>query len=167
MSEATIPPNTPSVGHPVRRIALVLVETAAVVLLVVLVVLVLANSTGRYLFSRPLPWTEEVVVALLMWLGGLGITVAALRNSLIACSIWTARLGPLGQRRLRRVQNLFGIATMAALAWFAWRYLGTFGGDLSPLIGMPKAVPITGIIGCAAGMSLAFLIDLIAPEVPS
>ena len=162
MSEATYPPARASV----RQIALVIVETAAVLLLVVLVALVLANSVGRYLFARPLPWTEEVVVALLMWLGGLGITVAALRNGLIACSIWTARLGPQAQRRLRRVQNLFGLATMAGLAWFAWQYLGTFGGDRSPLMGMPKAVPITGIIGCAVGMSLAFLIDLIAPEDP-
>lgn len=160
MSEATLPPPRISV----RRVALAVVETAAIALLVLLVTLVLANSVGRYLFARPLPWTEEVVVALLMWLGGLGITVAALRNGLIACSIWTGRLGPLAQRRLRIAQNLFGIATMAALAWFAWKYLGTFGGDRSPLTGMPKAVPISGIIGCAAGMSLAFLIDLIAPE---
>lgn len=160
MSDATLPPGR----FQVRRIALALVETAAVALLVVLVTLVLANSIGRYLFASPLPWTEEVVVALLMWLGGLGITVAALRNGLIACSIWTARLAPIAQRRLRRVQNLFGLATMAALAWFAWQYLGTFGGDRSPLMGMPKAVPITGIIGCAIGMSLAFVIDLIAPE---
>lgn len=160
MSEATLRPGGPRI----RQVALVLVEAAAVALLVVLVTLVLANSVGRYLFARPLPWTEEVVVALLMWLGGLGITVAALRNGLIACSIWTVRLGPVAQHRLRRAQNLFGIATMAALAWFAWRYLGTFGGDRSPLMGMPKAVPITGIIGCAAGMSLAFLIDLFAPE---
>lgn len=160
MSETTIPPGRTQI----RRVALALVEAAAVGLLVLLVTLVLANSMGRYLFARPLPWTEEVVVALLMWLGGLGVTVAALRNGLIACSIWTVRLGPIAQRRLRRAQNLFGIATMAALAWFAWQYLGTFGGDRSPLMGMPKAVPITGIIGCAVGMSLAFLIDLFAPE---
>ncbi|WP_182912784.1 TRAP transporter small permease [Paracoccus onubensis] len=148
----------------VRRHALAIVETAAILLLVILVTLVLCNSIGRYLFSRSLPWTEEIVTALLMWLGGLGITVAALRNGLISCAIWTSRLGVAAQNRLRIAQNLFGIATMAGLAWFAWQYLGIFGGDITPLIGMPKAVPISGIIGCAAGMSLAFVIDLIAPE---
>lgn len=147
-----------------RRNALMVVETAAIALLVALVVLVLANSLGRYLFSRPLPWSEEIVRSLLMWLGGLGITVAALRNGLISCAIWTSRLGATAQRRLRVGQNLFGIVTMAALAWFAWQYLGIFGPDRSPLLGIPKAVPISGIIGCAAGMSLAFVIDLIAPE---
>lgn len=147
-----------------RRRMLTLVEGAAIVLLIALVVLVLCNSAGRYLFSRPLPWSEEVVRSLLMWLGGLGITVAALRNGLISCAIWTSRMGPLAQRRFRIAQNLFGILTMAALAWFAWQYLGIFGGDRSPLLGIPKAVPISGIIGCALGMSLAFIIDLIAPE---
>lgn len=158
MTDAATPQGT------LRRSATAVVEVAAIVLLVGLVALVLCNSIGRYLFSRPLPWTEEVVTALLMWLGGLGITVAALRNGLISCSIWTARLSVAGQRYLRIAQNLFGIATMAVLAWFAWQYLGIFGADRSPLIGMPKAVPISGIIGCAAGLSLAFVIDLIAPE---
>ncbi|KHJ53642.1 hypothetical protein LA66_17085 [Aureimonas altamirensis] len=147
-----------------RRNALMVVEIAAIALLVALVVLVLANSLGRYLFARPLPWSEEIVRSLLMWLGGLGITVAALRNGLISCAIWTSRLGAGAQRRLRVAQNLFGILTMAALAWFTWQYLGIFGADRSPLLGIPKAVPISGIIGCAAGMSLAFVIDLIAPE---
>ncbi|MCJ8141035.1 TRAP transporter small permease [Falsirhodobacter halotolerans] len=162
MSDVVTSPTAPK--GTLRRSATTVVEVAAIVLLVGLVALVLCNSIGRYLFSRPLPWTEEVVTALLMWLGGLGITVAALRNGLIACSIWTARLRPRGRRVLRITQNLFGIATMAALAWFAWQYMGIFGSDRSPLIGMPKAVPISGIIGCAAGLSLAFVIDLIAPE---
>ncbi|QOG07237.1 TRAP transporter small permease subunit [Aureimonas sp. OT7] len=65
-----------------RRNALMVVEIAAIALLVALVVLVLANSLGRYLFARPLPWSEEIVRSLLMWLGGLGITVAALRNDM-------------------------------------------------------------------------------------
>lgn len=150
--------------HGLRRRMLAIVEGAAIVLLIALVVLVLSNSAGRYLFSRPLPWSEEVVRSLLMWLGGLGITVAALRNGLISCAIWTSRMGATAQQRFRVAQNLFGIATMAALAWFAWQYLGIFGGDRSPLLGIPKAVPISGILGCAVGMSLAFVIDLIAPE---
>ena len=90
--------------------------------------------------------------------------MAALRNGLISCAIWTSRLGAVAQKRLRVAQNLFGIATMAALGYFAWQYLGIFGADRSPLLGIPKAVPISGIIGCALGMSFAFVIDLIAPE---
>jgi TRAP-type transport system small permease protein len=150
--------------HGLRRRMLAIVEGAAIALLIALVVLVLGNSAGRYLFSRPLPWSEEVVRSLLMWLGGLGITVAALRNGLISCAIWTSRMGATAQRRFRIAQNLFGILTMAALAGFAWQYLGIFGGDRSPLLGIPKAVPISGILGCALGMSLAFVIDLIVPE---
>ncbi|MFE3836175.1 TRAP transporter small permease [Pseudogemmobacter sonorensis] len=141
-----------------------LVESAAMVLLVVLVALVLANSLSRYLLSAPLVWTEEVVKALLMWLGALGITVAALRGGLIACGIWTGKLPNRMRRHLAVFQNILGIGVMAVLAWLAWEYILLFGGDRSPILGLPKGIAISGIIGCAVGLSLAFLIDLIAPE---
>ncbi len=143
------------------------IESAAVLLLITLVTLVLANSMSRYLMSAPLVWTEEVVKALLMWLGALGITVAALRGGLISCGIWSGKLAPVLQSRLRIFHNLIGIIVMGVLGWLASKYILLFGGDLSPILGIPKGVAISGIIGCAAGLILAFVIDLIAPEVPS
>lgn len=150
-----------------RSGVLLVVESTAVLLLVVLLALVLANSMSRYLFSAPLVWTEEIVKALLMWLGALGITVAALRGGLITCNIWAGKLSVSLQRKLRVLHNLIGILVMGVLAWLAWKYVFLFGGDLSPLLGIPKAVAISGIIGCALGLILAFVIDLISPEDPT
>jgi TRAP-type transport system small permease protein len=138
-----------------------LVETAAIVLLVVLVSLVLANSLGRYLFSKPLPWTEEVVTALLMWLGALGITIAALKNELISCAIWTQRLTGSSRYALAIFQSVFSIAVVALVGVLAWRYLGIFGSDRTPILGISKAVAISGILATCAGLGIAFAFNII------
>ncbi|MCF6367298.1 TRAP transporter small permease [Rhizobium halophilum] len=138
-----------------------LVETSAIVLLVFLVALVLANSLGRYLFAAPLPWTEEVVTALLMWLGALGITIGALNNELISCSIWTRRLTGVSQHGLATLQAVFSIAVMAVVGVLAWRYLGTFGSDRTPILGISKAVAISGIFATCVGLGVAFLLNIV------
>ena len=136
------------------------VETVAIVLMVFLVALVLANSLGRYLFSRPLPWSEEVVTALLMWLGALGITIAALKNELISCNILTRKLTGKPNRVLTIFHAACGIALMAVLGWFSWKYLGIFGADGSPILGIPKAVAISGLLATAGGLIVAFAFNL-------
>jgi TRAP-type transport system small permease protein len=154
--------------QPARRSAkakvLWLVETAAIILLAFLVVLVVANSLGRYLLSRPLPWTEEVVTALLMWLGALGITIAALKNELMTCNIWADRLQGRSKRLAAVARSLFSIAVVLVLGWLAWRYLGIFGRDRTPILGISKSVAISGVVATSAGLTLAFVLDLIEGE---
>lgn len=137
------------------------VETAAITLLVFLVTLVLANSLGRYLFSRPLPWTEEVVTALLMWLGALGITIGALRNELISCAIWTRRLTGVSKYTLSIIQSVFSIVVVAVVGLFAWRYLGIFGADRTPILGISKSIAISGILATCAGLGIAFVLNIV------
>ncbi|MCD2180462.1 TRAP transporter small permease [Rhizobium sp. GN54] len=138
-----------------------LAETAAIVLLVFLVALVLANSLGRYLFARPLPWTEEIVTALLMWLGALGITIGALKNELISCAIWTGRLTGISRYGLATFQSVFSIAVVAVVGVLAWRYLGIFGSDRTPILGISKAVAISGILATCAGLGIAFVLNIV------
>jgi TRAP-type C4-dicarboxylate transport system permease small subunit len=138
-----------------------LVETAAIALLVFLVGLVLANSLGRYLFASPLPWTEEVVTALLMWLGALGITIAALKNELINCAIWTRHLTGVSKYALIIIQAVFSIAIVIAVGVLAWRYLGIFGNDRTPILGIPKGVAISGILATCVGLGIAFALNII------
>jgi TRAP-type C4-dicarboxylate transport system permease small subunit len=138
-----------------------LIETVAIVLLIFLVGLVLANSLGRYLFASPLPWTEEVVTALLMWLGALGITIGALKNELIGCAIWTRRLTGISKYTLAILQAVFSIAVVAVVTVLAWRYLGIFGSDRTPILGISKAVAISGILATCAGLGIAFALNII------
>lgn len=140
------------------------VETAAITLLVFLVGLVLANSLGRYFLSKPLPWTEEVVTALLMWLGALGITIGALKNELIRCEIWTHRITGMPKRLLGIFHTVFGIAVLVALAILAWQYLSIFGNDKTPILGIRKSVAISGILATSAGLILAFVVNFFEQE---
>jgi TRAP-type C4-dicarboxylate transport system permease small subunit len=141
-----------------------LVETAAIVLLVFLVGLVLANSLGRYLFAKPLPWTEEVVTALLMWLGALGITIAGLKNDLISCAIWTQKLTGASKRMLVIFQAIFSLVVLAAVAILAWQYLGIFGNDRTPILGISKSVAISGILATCAGLGIASALNILERE---
>jgi TRAP-type transport system small permease protein len=141
-----------------------LVETAAIVLLVVLVGLVLANSLGRYLFARPLPWAEEVVTALLMWLGALGITIAGLKNELISCAIWTQRLTGVSKRVLVIFQAVFSLVVLAAVSVLAWQYLGIFGNDRTPILGISKSVAISGILATCIGLGIAAALNIFERE---
>lgn len=164
-AEAQTPgePNSENVAHrwKFRGRLQWLVETAAIVLLVFLVGLVLANSLGRYLFASPLPWTEEVVTALLMWLGALGITIGALNNELISCAIWTRRLTGISKRALATGQSVFSVIAVAIVGFLAWRYLGIFGADRTPILGISKAVAISGILATCAGLGIAFLLNIV------
>jgi TRAP-type C4-dicarboxylate transport system permease small subunit len=140
------------------------VETAAIVLLAVLVALVLANSLGRYLFAKPLPWTEEIVTALLMWLGALGITIAGLKNELISCAIWTQKLSGASKRRLAVFQSIFSLVVLASVAVLAWQYLGIFGNDRSPILGVSKSVAISGILATCTGLGIASTLNIFERE---
>ena len=135
-------------------------ETASMVLMAALAALVFVNAASRYALSRPLPWTEEVVINLLVWLAALGIVMAAMRGALICCDVITDRLSAPNQKLLRRFCALLGAAVMLYCAWLTWRYLKFFGGDLSPVIGIPKGVVIAGVlvalIGIAATLVAAF-----------
>ncbi len=167
MKEATAPTPSEILSEEITRRSRLrikfewLVETAAIALLAFLVGLVLANSLGRYLFAKPLPWTEEVVTALLMWLGALGITIGALKNELISCAIWTRHLTGISRYTLAIIQAVFSIAVVIAVGVLAWRYLGIFGNDRTPILGISKGVAISGILATCVGLGIAFALNII------
>ncbi|MBS9476040.1 TRAP transporter small permease [Ancylobacter radicis] len=143
-----------------------LVETAGVVLMAGLALLVLANATGRYFFASPLPWTEEVVSILLVWIAAIGVTLAAGRGALVGCEILTSRLRPRQARTLGRAISFVSALMMLIVAWYAWRYMGVFGRDTTPLLDIPKSWLSGGLLAAALGMAMAFLYRTIMPQDP-
>jgi TRAP-type C4-dicarboxylate transport system permease small subunit len=148
--------------HPSRlgRLATALLEWGAVLLMSALAALVLANALGRYLFATPLPWTEEVVINILVWLAGVGIVLAAVNRSLICCDIVSARLSGSGARVLALICGLLGAGLMLYFSWLTWRYLMIFGRDLSPVLQIPKAVSISGLFFGTLGLAATLLIQI-------
>jgi TRAP-type C4-dicarboxylate transport system permease small subunit len=143
-----------------------LIESAGVVLMASLSLLVLANAMGRYFFATPLPWTEEVVSILLVWIAAIGVTLAAGRGALVGCEILTSRLRPRQARTLGRAISFVSALMMLVVAWYAWRYMGVFGRDTTPLLDIPKSWLSGGLLAAALGMSMAFLYRTIMPHDP-
>ncbi len=144
-----------------------LVETAGVVLITGLSLLVLANAMGRYFFASPLPWTEEVVSILLVWIAAIGVVLAAARGALVGCEILTSRLRPTQARTLGRAISLVSALMMLIVAWYSWRYMGIFGRDTTPLLDIPKSWLSGGLLAASLGMAAAFLYRTAFPADPN
>jgi hypothetical protein len=67
----------------------------------------------------------------------------------------------VSRRVLAIFQAVFSLAVLACVAVFAWQYLGIFGGDRTPILGIPKAVAISGILATCAGLGIAFALNII------
>jgi len=146
-----------------RAILLVnaVLEWLAVLLLGLLVILVFANAMGRYLFTHPLPWTEEIVLILLVWIAGTGVLLATLRGSLICCDMVTERLASRTARLVAYAAALVGAGVMAYFAVLTWQYMQLFGGDLSPMLRLPKWIAMSGLFFATAGLSVGLLLPLL------
>jgi TRAP-type C4-dicarboxylate transport system permease small subunit len=164
--ETQLPERDGETDTPRSSLAATLMEWAAVLLIGSVTLLVLVNALSRYFLSRPLPWTEELVVNLMVWLGAVGMVLATMRGMLICCDILTMRLSPTKARVLAVSGALFSAMVMAIFAWLTWRYLQMFGGDLTPILRIPKAVVILAVLFTAIGTSIALISSLI-PRQPS
>lgn len=133
------------------------IEVIGVLLLNAIVLLVLSNAGGRYLFSAPLVWTEEIVSAMLVWLVVIGVHLAVRRGALMASDLVAHRLSQPARRLLTAGFSLIGAACFAWIALMGGRYAMVFGGDMTPYLQIPKGTYLWALpIGCAA-MSLASL----------
>lgn len=141
----------------IGRLAARGLEALAAFLMGTIVLLVLANALGRYLFTKPLPWTEEVVMTAMIWVASVGVLLGALRGSLICCDVLVMRL-PEGARRI--LAMVCGIGGGLALGVFAWQiraYMGLFGADVSPILRLPKGLGISALLLAMTGMAAILL----------
>lgn len=144
-----------------QRAITVALEWAATLIVFALAILIFANAMGRYFFASPLPWTEEVAINLMVWMVGVGIVMAGMRQSLICCNILTDRLTGRRARITTFACSVLGAAVMAYVSWQIWRYIGMFGTDLSPILQIPKFVGMSGLFFATAGLSATLVISLL------
>lgn len=136
-------------------------EWVAIALLGTLTILVFGNAVGRYLFTYPLPWTEELAINIMVWLAGIGIVLAGMRQSLICCNILSYRISAFRARLVASACALVGAGVMAYLSWLTWRYMLIFGGDLSPILKIPKLVVMAGLFFATTGLTATLLASIV------
>ncbi|MBT0956853.1 TRAP transporter small permease [Alphaproteobacteria bacterium KMM 3653] len=146
-----------AVKGPVARAAVRGTEMLAAGLMGSIVLLVLANALGRYLFDRPLPWSEEIVMTAMIWVASVGIVLGIVRGSLICCDVLVMRLPVRLRRMLGVVCGVLGGLTLAFFAMKIGAYLSLFGADVTPILRMPKGLGIAALMLSMAGMAAVLL----------
>ena len=142
-----------------------LAEIMAGLTLVVGVALNFSNVVGRYVFSAPIPWAEEVLVFLMIAGVFLGAGVVTLRGAHIRMDVLVHLLPAPVQRALDLAALVAFIATATVLIWFAYpviQQLYDFD-QRSEAIRIPIAYPHSVIPIGLGIMILAAIARLIAP----
>lgn len=119
-----------------------------------MVVVVSWQVFSRYALSSPSPWTEEVALMLLIWVGLLGGVYAYRERAHLGIDLLRQKVGAVGQRRL-------DVITELSCGLFAFAVLVVGGGALVKLtwelrqttavLGIPMAwvylvLPLSGIL---------------------
>lgn len=143
---------------PIARAATHGGEVLAAALMGSIVVLVLANALGRYLFDTPLPWSEEIVMNAMIWVASVGIFLGVLRGSLICCDVVVMRLPVRTRRILGVICGAIGSVTLGFFALKIGTYLKLFGTDVTPILRMPKGLGISALMLAMAGMAALLLL---------
>ena len=118
-SDAATPPEAPR-REPIawlerlNKILATLVEIPAALLVLAEVVVMLMAVTSRYLFHRPLVWSDELASILFLWLAMLGSIIALQRTEHMRMTAIVGKLGPRGRAFL----DLLAIAASIAFLVF-------------------------------------------------
>jgi TRAP-type C4-dicarboxylate transport system permease small subunit len=143
-------------------------QIVAGVMLAAIVIINAANVAGRYVFSKPIDWAEEVMLFLMIggvFLSNIGIS---LDGAHIRMDVLLRALPPLGRRLLDLLADLLTIAVAVTLAWVGSDVVSMLAqfGQTSDAAGIPVAIP-QSVIPLSFGLTaLALIVRLISGAGP-
>ncbi|QYK40361.1 MAG: TRAP transporter small permease [Paracoccaceae bacterium] len=104
-------------------------EVAGVAVLLSIVLLVFGNAVSRYIVGRALIWSDELVLAMLPWLGMLGMFLSIRRRQIIRIDFLSTRLSDGPRRVLGYLTELLAAGAFLWLAVAGFQYVQFFGTD--------------------------------------
>lgn len=120
-------------------------------LLATMLVAVAASVFFRYVLNRPFAWTEEVALALFVWLVFVGSAAVIKSGNPVVVDILFVKLPKNLQRDVLIAVDVIVILVLAAIAWLGWEY-ALSGWDVYTLaLKMPRfwtylAVPVGAVL---------------------
>jgi TRAP-type C4-dicarboxylate transport system permease small subunit len=150
----------PSLPRQILR-ALVRAEKAViVVLMVAILLLVVAQVVMRFVFQRPLFWSDELARYCYVWLSFIAAVAVTAGRTHIRIDVINYYLGPRGQRLVEMLAGLLVIGTCSVLVVGSWQWLMTTVRPVSPALGLPM-VFVYGVVWLAfLAMALHSLVNL-------
>lgn len=98
------------------------VEGAAALLVAAEIVILFAGVIARYVFDRPLVWSDELASILFLWLAMLGSVIAFRRNEHMRMTAVVGRLQPPARAVLDIFATAAALAFLLLMAWPAFEY---------------------------------------------
>ena len=146
----------------VERILIASVRTIVGAAIFVSIAINFANIAGRYLFSAPVLWADEILDYLMVWSVFLGAVLVTWEGRHIKMDLISARIGSPASRIL----NAITVAVFAAVCAFmlvqSWTVISMSRAidQRSVAAEIPMALAHAGVLLGFAGMLLAVLFRL-------
>ncbi|HEX4409782.1 MAG TPA: TRAP transporter large permease subunit [Xanthobacteraceae bacterium] len=99
-----------------------LVESAAALLVAAEIVILFGGVVSRYVFARPLVWSDELASTLFLWLAMLGAVIALRRNEHMRMSAAVGMLPPARRATFDVFATAAALTFLILIAWPAYQY---------------------------------------------
>ena len=128
--------------------------------------LLFVNVVLRYVFRMPLPWAEEAVIYLIVWIVFIGGSVAVRTRGHIAIDLLPLLLSPVNRRRLAIAVGLVMVLFLAVFFYYSGEHTLRVraGGQVMPVLQAPMwlaylAMPVGSfLMGLRAVQALVVLL---------
>src|SRR5215207_11141925 len=106
----------------IERALGVIVEIPVAILVAAEIAILFAGVVSRYVFHKPLVWSDELASLLFLWLSMLGAVVALRRGEHMRMTGLVNRVGPRAQAMLETLALAIPLVFLAFVMWPAIEY---------------------------------------------
>ena len=155
-----VPEGGPSLPRRCLRALVAAEKAAGVLLLFAILVLVVAQVVMRFVFERPLFWSDELARYCYVWLSFVAAVAVTAGRSHVRIDVINHFLPPRGRRLVELLASLVVIGTCAFLVYGSWEWLQTTIRPVSPALRL-QMVYVYGAVWIAlAAMALHSIVNL-------
>jgi tripartite ATP-independent transporter DctM subunit len=130
-------------------------DLPAAILVGVEILVLLLGVVSRYVFNRPLTWTDELASALFLWLAMLGAVIALRRSEHMRLAFLVETAPPHWRRRLETLGLIIVATFLVAMIAPARAYVALQWFIITPALELHDSVRVAAI---AVGMGLMLVI---------
>lgn len=151
----------PSTGHGgIGRLWLRVLEAVAAILVVLDIAVLFAGVVARYVFDRPLIWSDELAAALFLWLGMLGAVLALSRDEHMRLSVFLQHFRPATRRVVDAIAALMVVIFVVEIVGPAYNYVVDQWMIVTPGLDVPDSYRVASILVGGVLLSIVALQSL-------
>ena len=137
-----------------------LTEIPAALLVVAEIVILFAGVVSRYVFNKPLTWSDELASVLFLWLAMLGAVIALRRSEHMRLATFVNLLRPQWRAWVETLSALIVIVFVLLILSPSWEYITNQWLITTPALELHDSVRVAAIGVGAALMMLIALVRL-------